>query len=84
MPAYPEKFCIMPIFAKKQIMDAILVRPKSKSDLKLLSELLKKMKIPAHLLSADEKEDIAILSLMNEADRKKKVSREHVMAKLTR
>ena len=64
-------------------MDAILVQPKSKSDLKLLSELLKKMKISSHLISAEEKEDIALLSLTNEADRKKKVSKDQIVSKLT-
>jgi len=61
---------------------SIVITPKNKSELELLSNLLKKLKIDAAYLSDDEKEDLGLKLLMREADRTKKVSRARVMKKL--
>ncbi|MDD4150836.1 MAG: hypothetical protein PHE33_12495 [Bacteroidales bacterium] len=64
---------------------ATIVRDiKDKAELKLLSEMLKKMRIPIKVLSAEEREDLGLIKLMKEVDRTKKVSRSKVMEKLGR
>lgn len=65
-------------------MDAIIANPKTPAEFKLLSELLKKMRISSRILSDEEKEEIGSLKLMQQADRTDKVSKSQVMAKLTR
>ncbi|HPD33666.1 MAG TPA: hypothetical protein P5545_07175 [Bacteroidota bacterium] len=42
------------------------------------------MKIKTRILSSEEKEDIGLLQLMNEADRAKKVTRTTIMKKLNK
>jgi hypothetical protein len=63
-------------------MKSLVISPKNASDLKLISEMLKKMGIPALELSDEEKEDIGLSMLMSEADRSKKVSKDTVMKNL--
>jgi hypothetical protein len=63
-------------------MDTIVIKTKTASELNLLMELLKKMRITSRVLSDEEKEDIGLLKLIHEADRNNKVSKEKVMAKL--
>lgn len=63
-------------------MEAIIARPKTASEIKFLLELLKKMGISAQILTDEQKEDLGLLKLMNDADRTKKVSINSVMAKL--
>ena len=62
----------------------LLVKPRTKDDLKLISELLKKLKIESSLIDEDELEDAGLTLLMKEADRTKKVSRDLIMKKLSR
>ena len=62
----------------------LLVKPRTKDDLKLISELLKKLKIESSLIDEDELEDAGLTLLMKEADRTKKVSRDSIMKKLSR
>jgi hypothetical protein len=65
-------------------MEALLVQVKDKSELKLISDLLKKMQIETKLLTEEQREDFGLIKLMKQADRTQKVSREQVMAKLGR
>lgn len=63
-------------------MDALIIKSKSRSDLKLLKELVKKMGLESKSLSEEEIEDLGLTILMKQADRSKSVSRETVMRKL--
>lgn len=63
-------------------MKAIVISPENMSDLQFISKLLKKLSIPAKVLSSEEMEDLGMSLLMNEADRTKKVSRDSIMKKL--
>ena len=65
-------------------MEALIVSFKDKTELKLVSDLLKKMKIEAKVLSEEEREDMGMAKLMRKVDRTQKVSRTQVMAKLGR
>jgi hypothetical protein len=63
-------------------MQPIVVNPKTKSEMKFLSELLSKLGISSHVLTDDEMEDFGMSVLMKNADRTKKVSRDAVLKKL--
>jgi hypothetical protein len=63
-------------------MDTIVIKTKTVSELNLIKELLKKLRITSKVLTDEEKEDLGLLKLMNEADRSEKVSRTVVMNKL--
>ena len=65
-------------------MEAIIANPKTPAEFKLLKELLKKMRIASRVLSDEEKEEIGLLKLMQQADRTDKVSKSQVMEKLKR
>ncbi len=62
----------------------LLVKPRTQGDLKLLSELLKKLKIESSLVDDEQLEDAGLTLLMKEADRSRKVSRDLIMKKLSR
>ncbi len=62
----------------------LLVKPRTKADLKLLSELLRKLKIESSLVDDEQLEDAGLTLLMKEADRSRKVSRDLIMKKLSR
>lgn len=63
-------------------MQPIVVNPKTKSEMKFVSELLNKLGISSHVLTEDEMEDFGMSVLMKQADRNKKVSKEAVLKKL--
>ena len=63
-------------------MAALVIEPKDKSELKLIMEVLKKMRVRSRLLSESEKEDFAFGMLIDQADRTKQVSRERIMKQL--
>jgi len=63
-------------------MKSIVITPKSRSELELLSELLKRLNIDAAYINPEEKEDLGLKMLMRQADRKKTVSRSKVIRKL--
>lgn len=65
-------------------METIIVNAKNKSELQLISDVLKKMRIRMRILTIEEREDLGLIKLMKEADRTKTVSREKVMEKLGR
>jgi hypothetical protein len=63
-------------------MDSILIAPKSKKEMRLISEVLEKMGIASKSLTLEEKEDIALGLAMKEADRTKRVSANLIFRKL--
>lgn len=65
-------------------MDTLIVSPKTAEDLKILIGLLDRLGISVLRLSEEEKEDLGLSMLMQEADRGEKVSRDEVMKKLRR
>lgn len=63
-------------------METLLVKTKNKNETKLVSDLLKKMRIQTVILSDEEREDIGLIKLMKQANRNEKVVRQEIMAKL--
>lgn len=63
-------------------MTSMVITPRNKSEMKLLSDLFKKMQIQTQLVSDEVQEDLGLAMMMKEADRSEKVSRESIMAKL--
>ena len=63
-------------------MDALIIKSKNRSDLKLIKDLVKKMGLESKSLSEEEIEDLGLTILMKQADRTETVSRETVMRKL--
>ncbi len=66
----------------KTVSRALIVKPKTKSDLRFLSDLLNKLGIKSSLVDDEAIEDAGLSSLMKEADRTKRVSRKSIMKKL--
>lgn len=65
-------------------MEIIIVNAKNKTELQLISDILKKMRVGMRVLTIEEREDLGLIKLMKEADRIKTVSREKIMEKLGR
>ena len=63
-------------------MQSIIITPKSFSEHRFVSELLKKLNVSLRVISEDEKEDMGLSLLMKKVDRTKKVSRDTIMKKL--
>jgi len=63
-------------------MKALVVKTKDQSEMKFISELLKKLGIQSKVMEMEEVEDLTMSILMKKADRSKKVSRETIMKKL--
>lgn len=63
-------------------MKTIIVTPKNDSELKFISELLKKLGVSSRILTQSDKEDIGMSILMHEVNRKEKVSESEIMKKL--
>ncbi len=64
-------------------MNTLVVQAKDKYELKLVTDLLRKMRINSKVLKSEDLEDIVLEQLMKQADRKQTVSREDVMGKLS-
>ena len=64
-------------------MDTLLVKPSSQAELKLLRQLLKKMNIPAELLSEEGLENQLLLKAMDQERSGTFVSEEEVMKALS-
>ena len=64
-------------------MKAIVVTPKSDTEFKFVTDLLKKLGIGSSALTTEDIEDIGMLKLLNHVDRSKKVSRGAIMKKLS-
>jgi intein/homing endonuclease len=63
-------------------MKALVVKTKDRSEMKFISELLKKLGVQSTIMEIEEVEDQALSILMKKADRSNKVSRETIMKKL--
>lgn len=64
-------------------MDAILIKPSTKEESKLLQQLLNKMNITAEVLSQDDLEDCGLLNAMNQERTGNFVSEDDVMKALS-
>lgn len=64
-------------------MDTIIVSPKTKAEIKLLTDLLHQMKIPAKVLTDVERENIGLDVLMKKAERTKKAAKANLPKTLT-
>ncbi|MCX6235808.1 MAG: hypothetical protein NT175_13990 [Bacteroidetes bacterium] len=65
-------------------MEVFIVKTKSKEESKLLSDILRKMKIKSRQLTDEEKEDFGLIELIKEADFSKTVPRKKIMEILGR
>lgn len=65
-------------------MDTLIVSPKTIEDLKILTDLLNRLGISVLRLSEEEKEDLGLAILMQDANREEKVTRDEVMKKIRR
>ena len=63
-------------------MKALLVKSNSATEIKFVTDLLKKLGISATAMDIEEVEDFGMSVLMKQADRSKKVSSEIIMKKL--
>lgn len=64
-------------------MKAIVVTPKDRSELKFVSDLLKKLGVGSSTLDKEDLEDLGMAKLMRKIDKTKKVSRSEIVKKLT-
>ena len=60
-------------------MNQMVITPRNKSELKLVSDLLKKMQIQTQLISEEIQEDLGLVLMMKEVDRNEKVAMESVI-----
>jgi hypothetical protein len=65
-------------------MNQMVITPKNKSEMKLVSDLLKKMQIQTQLISEEIQEDLGLALMMKEVDRNEKISEQSIMSKLRR
>ncbi len=63
-------------------MTSIVITPKNKSELELISNLLKKLRIDASYLSDELKVDLGLKILMREVDRTKTATKVSIMKRL--
>ena len=64
-------------------MKAIVVTPKSDTEFRFITDLLKKLGIGTSTLTTEQIEDIGMLKLLRNVDRSKKASRSEIMKKLS-
>ena len=67
-----------------EIMQAVIIQSKSKSNLKLLMELAKKLGMTSRSLTEEEKEDIGFLKAMEEGKNSGRASEKSVFDALMR
>lgn len=65
-------------------MQSLLITPKDGAELELLSALLARLNIPTTVIAEDDKEDIGLGILLQEANRSEHVSRESIFKALGR
>ena len=63
-------------------MDTLVITPNNTEDLRLLTDLLKRLKIKVRLLTPEQKEESRLALLLEEVDRSDKVDRSEIIAKL--
>jgi hypothetical protein len=59
-------------------MESVLITPRDKQELNLIKAILERMNISKEVLSDSEKEDLALLKLMLQADRSDLVSEKEI------
>ncbi len=64
-------------------MKAIVITPKTPSEFKFISDLLKKLGVGSASLNDNELEDIGISKMMQGMDKTSKVKRAEIMQKLS-
>lgn len=65
-------------------MQSLLITPKDQAELDLLSNLLTRLNVPITIIADEDKEDIGLGLLLQEADRTQQVSREDIFSALGR
>lgn len=75
-----EKICLF--LYKNYLMGSLVVTPNSAEDLRLLTELLQRLKIKVRMLTPDQEEEMGLGLLLKEVDRNDKVDRSEIIAKL--
>lgn len=65
-------------------MQSLLITPKDEAELELLSALLTRLNIATTTIAEEDKEDIGLGILLQEADRSEHISRESVFKALGR
>lgn len=63
-------------------MKAVLIAPKTATEFKFISDLLKKLGMSSATMSKEELEDLGLSKLLKSADKTKKVSGEGIIQKL--
>lgn len=63
-------------------MKGLVIKAKSQSEFKFVSDLLKKLGISSATMSEAELEDLGLAKLMKSVNKSKKVSRDTIMSKL--
>lgn len=64
-------------------MKAIVITPKTPSEFKFISDLLKKLGVGSASLNENELEDIGMSKMMQGMDKTRKVKRAEIMQKLS-
>jgi hypothetical protein len=63
-------------------MKAVIIKPKSATELKFINDLLKKLGVDSSTVSKEEIEDIGLSKAMRGVDKNKKVSKVSIVNKL--
>lgn len=63
-------------------MKAVLITPKTDTEFKFISDLLKKLGVAASTMSKEDLEDLGLSKLLKSVDKAKKVSKDSVIKKL--
>ena len=63
-------------------MKAVLITPKTATEYKFISDLLKKLGVSSATISMEELEDLGLSKLMKLTNKTKKVSKEEILKKL--
>lgn len=63
-------------------MKAVLITPKTDTEFKFISDLLKKLGVAASTMSKEDLEDLGLSKLLKSVDKTKKVSKDSVIKKL--
>jgi hypothetical protein len=67
---------------KYTTMKGLVITPKTNTEFRFLSSLLKKLGITSATMSVEEMEDLGLAHLMKSVNRSKKTSRASIMQKL--
>lgn len=67
---------------KFESMKAVIIKPKSATELKFINDLLKKLGVDSSTVSKEEIEDIGLSKAMRGVDKNKKVSKVSIVNKL--